>query len=157
MAVRLVPFDRGFLDRSWVWLHDGETKRLTMTPDFTREDQRRFFESLPSRSDYRIWGVILDPEGAIGAAGLKHIGGGSAEYWGYIGEKSWWGRGLGGEMLAAVEAEARRLGLARLNLRVAAENIRAVRLYERAGFERSEERSGVLVMRKSVKSEDRHP
>lgn len=155
MAVRLVPFDRPFLDRSWEWLRDQETKRLTMTPDFTSEDQQRFFNSLPTRSDYRVWGVVLAGGEPIGAAGLKNVTGGSAEYWGYIGEKPWWGQGLGGEMLAAVEAEARKLGLAELVLRVAADNVRAVRAYEKSGFQVAEDQAGVLTMSKSLEQRSR--
>jgi RimJ/RimL family protein N-acetyltransferase len=139
MAVRLVPFDRRFLDRSWEWLQDEETKRLTMTPDFTRQDQQRFFDSLPTRSDYRIWGVVL--------AGCEPIG--------YIGDKSLWGQGLGGEMLVAVEAEARRLGLTELVLQVATDNVRAMRAYENSGFQLAGEQAGVLVMRKTLEQRSR--
>jgi RimJ/RimL family protein N-acetyltransferase len=155
MAVRLVPFDRRFLDRSWEWLQDEETKRLTMTPDFTRQDQQRFFDSLPTRSDYRIWGVVLAGCEPIGAAGLKNVAGGSAEYWGYIGDKSLWGQGLGGEMLVAVEAEARRLGLTELVLQVATDNVRAMRAYENSGFQLAGEQAGVLVMRKTLEQRSR--
>lgn len=150
MAVQLVPFDRVFLERSWDWLQDPEIKRLTLTPDFTREEQQRFFDSLPSRSDYRIWGVLLAGGEPIGAAGLKNTAGGSAEYWGYIGEKHFWGRGLGGPMLAAVEAEARKLGLAELVLRVAADNVRAMRAYEKFGFQVAGEQAGILTMCKTL-------
>jgi RimJ/RimL family protein N-acetyltransferase len=155
MAVHLVRFDRAFLDRSWEWLQDQETKRLTMTPDFTREDQQRFFDSLPSRSDYRIWGVVLARGEPIGAAGLKNVAGSSAEYWGYIGEKPLWGRGLGGEMLAAVEAEARKLGLAELVLQVAANNVRAIRTYEKLRFQVAGEQAGVLTMCKALEQRSR--
>ena len=73
-------------------------------------------------------------QGPIGAAGLKNIGGGSAEYWGYIGEKSLWGQGLGKQILAAIEAKAGAFGIDRLYLNVTHENLRAIALYKRAGF-----------------------
>ena len=44
------------------------------------------------------------------------------------------GRGLGGRLLAALEADARVLGIRRLGLGVLATNERAIALYERAGF-----------------------
>lgn len=132
--LRLVPFDRAILDRSWTWLSDPELKRLTMTPDFTREEQLRFFDALPRRRDYLVWGVELPGEGPIGVAGLKHLDPPGAEYWGYIGEKWHWGRGLGKQMLSLVEQEARSRGLTRLRLRVARDNPRAIRLYERQGW-----------------------
>lgn len=133
-AVRLVPYTEQFLDRSWTWLRDPEIKALTMTPDFERDDQLRFFDSLPQRHDYRIWGVELLGKGLIGAAGLKNIEGASAEYWGYIGEKEYWGRGLGRQMLAAIEDQARALEIDRLRLIVAKENRRAVTLYRHSGY-----------------------
>ena len=34
-------FDEIFLEKSWHWLRDPEIKWLTMTPDFTREEQLR--------------------------------------------------------------------------------------------------------------------
>lgn len=155
MAVQLVPFDQAFLERSWNWLQDPEIKRLTLTPDFTREEQQRFFDGLPSRSDYRIWGVVLAGGELIGAAGLKNVTRGSAEYWGYIGEKQWWGKGLGGEMLTAVEAEARKLGLPQLVLRVVTDNVRAVRAYEKSGFQVARDEAGVLTMSKSLEQRSR--
>ena len=46
------------------------------------------------------------------------------------------GHGLGGLLLAAAEAEARRHGLARLRLEVRADNGVGIRLYERHGYRR---------------------
>lgn len=146
----LVPFTREFLDCSWNWLRDEETRYLTMTPEFTREDQGRFFDSLGERPDYRIWGVILQGAGPIGAAGLKNIGDENAEYWGYIGEKAWWGRGFGAQMVNAVEGEARKLGLKQLYLTVGRENVRAVRLYRRLGYRESNTSSSRLIMEKTL-------
>jgi RimJ/RimL family protein N-acetyltransferase len=148
-SIRLVPFSREYLDRSWVWLNDPETKRLTMTPDFTREDQERFFAGLP-RDDYRIWGVALEDGAPIGAAGLKNFRGGVAEYWGYIGEAAERGKGHGRAMLRLIEEQAERLGLNALDLRVADYNAAAVALYRRSGFAETERGNGVLLMGKEL-------
>ena len=104
------PFDEGFLEKSWRWLQDPEIQRLTMTPSFNREQQRRWFESLPQMKDYSLWGMRCD-EAPIGALGLKHIDHGRAEYWGYIGERAYWGLGLGGEMMRFVFGEAGKMRL----------------------------------------------
>jgi RimJ/RimL family protein N-acetyltransferase len=128
-----VPYDRRFLDKSWLWLHDAEVRRLTMTPFFTRAMQEHWFAGLADREDYRIWGAEVDGE-PIGAFGIKNIEDGAGEYWGYIGEKRYWGRGIGGWMLATAEQHARDLGLRHLWLRVEPENERAIRLYRRHGF-----------------------
>lgn len=149
-SIRLVPYSREYLDRSWEWLNDPETKRLTLTPDFTREDQIRFFASLPARDDYRIWGLELEGVGPIGAAGIKHISGSTGEYWGYIGEKQHWGQGLGRSILELVEAEAGSLGIDALVLRVAGYNQRAIRLYEHCGYVACGGRDGTLRMKKQL-------
>ncbi len=135
-GLSLVTYDERCLEKSWGWLNDPETRELTMTPHFTREDQRRFFEQLPSRTDYRIWGVALGGVELIGAAGIKNHRWSIAEYWGYIGEKKYWGRGLGRSLVAKVESEARELGFNGLDLIVSAKNTRAIALYEKVGFVR---------------------
>ena len=96
-GIELVPFTRDYLERSWTWLNDPEVKRLTMTPDFSRAEQAAFFDSLPGRSDYRIWGVASEAGAPIGAAGIKHIDGTSGEVFLYIGEPACWGSGTGPE------------------------------------------------------------
>ena len=148
--LKLVPYDHRYLDLSWDWLADPETKALTMTPDFTREDQSRFFKGLPARTDYRLWGIELVGNGPIGAAGLKRIRPGIAEYFGYIGEKRLWGRGLGALLLAAVEGEARNLGLDALDLTVASDNARAIRLYQKHGYCVAETHDDRLIMIKEL-------
>ena len=112
-----------------------------MTPVFTREDQNKFFNSLPLRMDYLIWGVVLDAEEIVGATGLKNHRGTIAEYWGYIGEKKYWNKGFGRELVMAVEKKARDFGFNDLDLKVSATNTRAVSLYRGAGFLIDQERS----------------
>ena len=131
--VTLVPYDRVCLDKSWEWLNDPEIKALTMTPDFTREDQIAFFDSLSSRVGYHIWGVSCQGQ-TVGAAGLKNVRNTQAEYWGYIGERELWGKGLGKSLMTQVEAEAMRLGYTSLDLRVSKANARAISLYQRMGY-----------------------
>ncbi len=46
------------------------------------------------------------------------------------------GRGIGRALLAALEAEARRLGLTRLVLETGVRQLEAIALYESAGFSR---------------------
>jgi RimJ/RimL family protein N-acetyltransferase len=142
-------FDERFLERSWHWLQDAEVKRLTMTPDFTREQQRRWFDRLPEMKDYLIWGLLCDNV-PIGAVGLKHITGDEAEYWGYIGQRDYWGAGLGGEMMKFIFGKAGSLSLRELYLNVHKDNARAVGLYAKAGFRIVGESAGVLKMRASV-------
>lgn len=148
-----VRFDEIYLERSWHWLHDPETKRLTMQPDFTRGDQLRWFAGLPKRSDYLVFGVSCDGV-PIGALGLKHIAGDAAEYWGYIGDRDYWGAGLGKEMMRFIFNQARKLGLNELYLKVHKNNVRAIRLYTRVGFKMVGENEDAIQMRQSLQKTD---
>lgn len=132
--IRLTRYDRAYLDKSWDWLRDPEIKTLTLTPDFTREQQSAFFDALPGRRDYKIWGVAADHCEKIGAAGIKHINGADGEFWCYIGEREWWGRGIGGRILELCEEQALLLGIYRLIMVAAASNARSVKAFEKMGF-----------------------
>lgn len=132
-SVKLVPYDRDCLDRSWGWLSDPEIRALTMTPKFTRTDQLAFYDSLSTRPNYHIWGVSHGGR-VVGAAGLKNVRAELAEYWGYIGERELWGRGLGRSLMRQVESKAKRLGFTRLDLKVSTTNPRAIALYLKMGY-----------------------
>jgi RimJ/RimL family protein N-acetyltransferase len=148
--LHLVSYDRKYLDLSYGWLSDPEIKALTMTPDFTREDQQVFFAGLTNRTNYRVWGVESDSAGPVGAAGIKRIVGARGEYWGYLGDKRLWGRGLGRHLIAAVEDKARGLGLAQLYLNVAEDNVRAIALYRCVGYAEIGAANSVLRMEKAL-------
>lgn len=141
-----VEYSLVFLDKSWDWLNDAETKHLTMTPDFTKESQLIFFHSLPSRKDYFIRGVLLNEE-PIGACGLKKITNVDAEYWGYIGEKKYWGSGYGKTIMDFLIEVSKEKGLTSLYLHVLDSNERAKSLYEKKGFSIESKDGDILKMR----------
>jgi len=130
----LVDFDLVFLDKSWGWLNDPDIKKLTLTPDFTKTDQIDFYNSLPQRTNYWIKG-IMENGGPVGVVGLKNINETDAEYWGYIGEKSYWGKGLGSFMIHSSVEKAKELSLSKIYLKVSKENERAKQLYVKKGFQ----------------------
>ena len=150
MNVIFEEYDQEYLDKSWEWLNDPEIKKLTLTPDFTRESQAAFFELLPNKADYKVWGVNIHGTKA-GVVGLKGISENDAEYFGYIGEKRFWGKGVGGEIIEFAIDKAKGLSLHSLFLRVWDENFRAIRLYERYGFERSDVENHIIWMRRYIK------
>jgi len=145
-ALKLTPYTRDCLDKSWNWLRDPEIRALTMTPSFTREEQLRFFEALPARAGYDIWGVEVDGA-VVGAAGLKNVRGSLAEYWGYIGERGLWGKGIGKQLMRAIEAQALAKGYTTLDLKVSVANPRAIALYKAMGYHEDVETSDAEVMR----------
>lgn len=149
--VDFVEYDQRFLQASSIWLRDPDVKRLTLTPDFTDAQQERWFDSLRNKQNYRIWGIIAG-DTPIGATGLKNIDHerSEGEYWGYLGEKAYWGCGIGRQMVQHVCDYAASLRLMRVYLRVAPENVRAISLYLKAGFDMVSDSDGVLLMQKAL-------
>ncbi|MGP8848132.1 GNAT family N-acetyltransferase [Enterobacter asburiae] len=131
--LEFVEYDESFLALSWLWLKDPEISVLTMTPEFTKDEQLIFFKSLGERRDYFIRGITYQNK-KIGAVGIKNINHEKGEYWGYIGEKNYWGQGLGREIMQKIISEARLLGLKKLYLQVNSNNQRAINLYKKEGF-----------------------
>lgn len=147
MLVQLCPFDIVFLNLSQGWLNDPEIKSMTNCSDFSEEQQRAWFESLERRKDYLIWGVTVDGK-PIGVCGLKNISVSDCEYWGYIGDKAFWGRGIGNEILIQIEAKAMILKVSSIWLKVNDNNERAISLYKKHGFHIEQKTAGMLNMRK---------
>uniref|UniRef100_A0A7C4TJ20 GNAT family N-acetyltransferase n=1 Tax=candidate division WWE3 bacterium TaxID=2053526 RepID=A0A7C4TJ20_UNCKA len=135
-------FCEEFSDRSWHWLQDEELRKLINLKDSpNREDQYKWFKSLDQNNSYLIWGVsVLDYK--VGVCGLKKVTNVDAEYWGYIGEKDCWGKGLGNDMLSFCIEKAKELSLLSIYLCVNKENLRAVNLYKKFGFRITSELNG---------------
>ncbi|MEY8758576.1 GNAT family N-acetyltransferase [Chryseobacterium tongliaoense] len=134
--LQFIDYNETVLEKSWNWLNDPEIKTLTGTPDFTKEDQKSWFQKLNSMDNYYIKGLSFNGN-IIGVAGLKKIDRETknAEYFGYIGEKEFWGKGLSTTILTQILSYAKEgLHLESLYLNVIPENIRAIRAYENFGF-----------------------
>lgn len=142
-----VEYTEYFLEKSYQWFQDNELKTLTSMPDFTKEDQRRWFQTMKEKKDHIMYGII-NHKSPIGAFGIKHIDDHSAEYWGYIGEKEYWGKGIGKWMLKESFQVARDRNLNALYLKVAKSNLRAYKLYEYMGFHTMKEEEDILTMYK---------
>jgi RimJ/RimL family protein N-acetyltransferase len=130
---QLVDYDINFLNKSWEWLNDQEIRELTLVPSFTKKDQLSFYKNLSQKKDYWIKG-IQENGLPIGAMGLKCITDESAEYWGYIGEKAFWGKGIGKFILGEALKKAKQLNLSTLYLNVGSKNVKAKNLYIKTGF-----------------------
>lgn len=150
--VSINDYDEEFLDLSWKWLNDPEIKYLTNSSEFTKKSQRTWFNTLPDKVDYFIKGVSFDRE-KIGVVGLKRINAQdkSAEYFGYIGEKKHWSKGFGSLMLYFAEHTAKnKYGLSRIHLEVIADNLRAIKAYEKFGFLKTKVSDNIIYMEKNI-------
>ena len=148
--LELVEYDRIFFEKSREWLSDEVMNYMTDTGELPKESERiRWFESIPSREDYLIWGVMIG-DTPIGACGLKNIKGNRAEYWGYIGEKNYWGKGWGNQMMLLLESKAAAKNLNVLYLKVLKDNERAISLYVKRGFVKDNDDSHYCYMHKEL-------
>jgi RimJ/RimL family protein N-acetyltransferase len=133
MEMTLVQFDVFILELSWDWLNDEELRILVDIPKITKNQQLKWFHELPTKNDYLIWGILFG-DNPIGVSGIKNINNNSGEYWGYIGDKNYWGKGLGSFMIQLIEMEAKKIKLSKLHLKVLISNKKAIQLYQKSGF-----------------------
>lgn len=147
MTIELVDYSRKFLDLSWKWLNDREIKKQISSPDFSHEQQIKWFKSLKDKKDYLIWGVLYNSN-PIGACGLKNITGNDCEYWGYIGEKNYWGKGLGKQIINTLIIKAADKGFNSVWLQVNEDNNRAINLYKKVHFNVESKNENLLIMRR---------
>ncbi|MEC5394202.1 GNAT family N-acetyltransferase [Bergeyella sp. RCAD1439] len=146
--ISFIVYNREVLEKSWEWLNDPEVKYLTMTPDFTKEEQLSWFNQLNNNSHYFVKGVLFQKQ-IIGVVGLKKINldEKTAEYFGYIGEKKYWGKGIGKEMMNFIKEYAKeKLGLNSLYLKVILDNTRAIKAYEKMGFREFRRDNNIIEM-----------
>jgi len=144
--IDFVEYSRTFLEKSWEWLNDKEIKKLTMTPDFTREQQEQFFNSLPSRTDYFIRGITYNSI-PVGVCGLKNITKKDAERWMYIGEKEYWGQGIGKETSKFFVKIAHEKKLESLYGKTYQFNERMKNLYTKFGYSVERIENGIILFR----------
>jgi RimJ/RimL family protein N-acetyltransferase len=137
----LVPLREEDAETLFLWITDRELVELSsrFAPP-TPEQHRRWFDEVRSGDDVEIYGIrLVEDEGRlIGSCQLHSIDHDhkSAELQIRIGERDSWGRGLGTEAVTLLVRRAfEGLGLHRVQLQVFATNARAIRAYEKAGFE----------------------
>jgi len=147
MKIELVTYSEIFLELSWLWLNDNEIKQLINTSSFTRNEQRKWFETLKDREDYKIWGIDIDHI-HVGVCGLKNITKYDCEYWGYIGEKEFWGKGIGSFIMKSLIEYSKNQELESIWLTVIESNIRAIGLYTKYGFKiEAKDENNLIKMR----------
>jgi RimJ/RimL family protein N-acetyltransferase len=136
----LVPLREEDAEALFRWITDRELVELSAPFDPpTAEQHRRWFDSIRTRDDVEIFGIrLVEDDRLIGSCQLHSIDRqrGSAELQIRIGERDAWGRGNGTEAVGLLVDHAfGELGLRRVELHVFATNQRAIRAYEKVGFE----------------------
>ena len=148
--VDFVFFDEKYLLKSWNWLNDDEIRKKVNLKYISKSESLKWFASLGSKNDYLIWGISFGAT-PIGACGLKNIvKEEEGEFWGYIGEKEFWGIGIGMKMLRFIEKKAMEMRLKRIVLKVQKDNVRAIRLYEKGEYVLEREVNNSFVYSKAL-------
>ncbi len=138
--VRLRALARADLPQLVEWRNDPDIKALLGGWSFpiSLEGEQEWFETArQDKSTQRLAIEVLSDGRYIGNIGLYDIDwkDRKAEYGILIGDKEAWGRGFGLDASKALLAYAfGELNLHRIFLRVLAQHVRAVRLYEKLGF-----------------------
>ncbi len=139
--VYLRPSERGDLPAFVRWFNDAEVLRhLAMYAPMGQAAEERWFERMlevQGKTDYHFVICLLSDGRAIGTTGLHAIDfvNGTAEFGIAIGEKEEWDKGYGTDALRAIsDFGFGQLRLERIGLDVYADNARARRTYEKAGF-----------------------
>jgi RimJ/RimL family protein N-acetyltransferase len=138
--VRLRALEPGDLPHFVRWLNDPETRRFMNVryPLSMTEEEAWWEHFVQNRSDHIF--AIETREGAyIGNIGLHGIEPENrrAELGVIIGDQRYWGQGYGTDAIRTMVTWAfEYLNLNRISLRVFAYNTRAIRAYEKAGFQR---------------------
>lgn len=143
--VEFKEFDQQALEKSWEWLNDPQLKNLTMTPDFERESQQKWFEGLKTRKDYYLSAVWYDGM-PVGVFGVKHITDSDGEVFGYIGEKGLWGKTVGVQMMSHLIDYAKLRNLKSIYSISLKENLSTYKLCKRFGFEVEKEVDDKKIM-----------
>lgn len=137
---QLVPMGPRFFRQAWRSLQDRETAKLTGTHEtFTEERVRQHLDSLPGRNDRADWAIIrTDDSSYLGEVVLNDLDrdNESMNYRIALRGLDVAGQGYGTEAgQAAVNFGLGVVGLHRISLGVYAFNERAIKSYQKIGFE----------------------
>jgi len=145
--VKLRPIRMSDAEACFRWVSDPDVTRLLglFRPARSLEQERAWISSVLADQQQQAF-VIADEHGrAIGTCSLRGIDEteGIAFLGLMIGEKTLWDRGYGTSAVKALLGHAfRELGLREVRLSCHPDNRRALRCYEKAGFETDARRSG---------------
>ena len=123
------------------WINDEEVIRYSLSYfniiKTEEEINRWFVEMLNEKNSLNLGIYLKNSTELIGYTGISKISetNKSGEYFIFIGEKKYWGKGIGTEVTEKViEIGFNKLDLNRIMLTVSEPNIGGIKTYERVGF-----------------------
>jgi len=135
--VRLRPITEADLPDYVRWLNDPEVREFApvSVDHVTMEFEREWLARMATDDRRRIWAIDADGCHIGNCALYLDESGRGASFGITIGDKTAWGKGYGTAALREVLRIAfEEMGLHRVHLTASADNARAIRCYEKAGF-----------------------
>jgi UDP-4-amino-4,6-dideoxy-N-acetyl-beta-L-altrosamine N-acetyltransferase len=131
-----------FRDKEYLlkWNRDEEIRKLTGAIYSASEiEHEEWFRSKSLSKTEKMWCIVdftsNEPIGVVGLKNFDYINR-SSELYIYIGEKSFWGKGIGSMVTSQiVEIAFKTLNLHKVYLSVFSYNFRAIKMYEKIGFQ----------------------
>jgi RimJ/RimL family protein N-acetyltransferase len=144
--IRLRPVEKDDLPRYVKWFSDPDVRaNLAHYLPLSQAQEEKWFERNLQAGDTQSWAIDAQPDDMavgpwmhIGSCGLHEIDwrNRNTELGIVIGSRDYWNRGYGTDAVATLAGWAfNTLNLHRIFLRVFADNTRAIRCYEKVGFQ----------------------
>lgn len=137
--IRLRAIERSDIPTFVRWINDPEVIRnLLLYLPISQAQEEQWFEDYLRDTNRHIFGIETLQGKLIGNVALEHVNWKDrcAELGIVIGEKDHWDQGYGTEAVRALLGFAfREMNLHRVFLRVFEDNVRAIRCYEKCGFQ----------------------
>lgn len=134
---------------SYKWRNDSEVFKYTGTVydhEVTLETELKWIDRVINNNDEYRCAIVADGI-YVGNIYLTNIGNESAEYHIFIGEKSYWGKGVAKKAsIEIIRYGFEYLNLKKIVLEVRPQNCAAMLLYEKLGFAMIEENSAFIAM-----------
>lgn len=137
-SVKLRPLQRDDVDKFLTWVNDSEvTSYLTLYLPMTRMAEEAWITHIDQSSTDVVFVMETLDGDYLGNIGLHRIDkhNQNTELGIVIGNKEYWGQGLGSEAVRLIVHYAfNALNMHRVYLHVLADNIRAIECYKKCGF-----------------------
>jgi RimJ/RimL family protein N-acetyltransferase len=141
-SIKYIPLSREHIEYRTRWLADPEINQFLGTATRKGRDKKFHrdwfdkYEEGEKIGERRFFMIKVD-EKIVGQVGFSNINKDdkNAELYITIGEKNYWGKGIGKEALKYIHNYGfRELGLHKINLTVHTNNTRAIRIYKKFGY-----------------------
>jgi RimJ/RimL family protein N-acetyltransferase len=137
--IKLLPLEKEDLPKSRQWVNDKylNSKMLRVLP-VSKLDQEGWYQDVVQNPSKIVFAIkTKDGEEHVGNTGFYHIDWihRRAEFWILIGERSFWSKGIGAEVVSLMQDYAfKNLNLNKVYLNVGEDNKEAIDLYTKSGF-----------------------